>query len=387
MRYEFVLPDLGEGMTEAEIVRWLVPAGGSVAQDQPVVELQTDKAVIEIPSPAAGVLQAQGGTAGDVLRVGAVLLVLETSAAAAPAEMIPRAAPAVRRRARELGLDLRRLRGSGPGGRITMADLPAPATAAGAAPVILAPAAAPAPAPAPAGTPALAGDDEFIPLRGLRRIIAERLERSARVPAFTVLDEADVTELAELRRRLQASLGEKLNYLSFVTKALAQAVRAYPAINAHFDEERQGYRQRRDCHIGVAAATEQGLVVPVVRHADRLSVLELAAEITRLAAAAREQRLTRDELRGSTLSISNFGALGSMSGTPMLNPPEVAILGTGRVDLLPRYDAAGQVVPRQVMHLALTVDHRVIDGDTAVGFLNRVKAFLADPGLLLVNLH
>lgn len=411
MRYEFALPDLGEGMTEAEIVRWLVPLGGAVAQDQPVVELQTDKAVIEIPSPAAGVLLEQGGSPGDVLRVGSVLLVLETAASGAPPaaetaatgpgpaevavtaapvwppEQIPRAAPAVRRRARELGVDLRRVRGSGPAGRITMADLQAAAPAAPAPASPPAAVAAPAPQPALAAEPEQAGAADFIPLRGLRRTIADRLERSAQVPAFTVLDEADVTELVLLRQRLQATLGQKLTFLPFVVRAVAQAVAAYPSVNGHFDAERRGFVPGSACHIGIATATEQGLLVPVLRDAGRKSVLELAAELAQLAAAAREQRLAREQLTGSTFSISNFGALGSMSGTPMLNPPEVAILGTGRIDRLPRYDAAGQLVPREIMHLALTVDHRVIDGDTAVGFLNRLKAFLQEPGLLLVHLH
>ncbi len=411
-RYEFILPDIGEGMTEAEVLRWLVPVGGSVAKDQPVVELQTDKATIEIPSPKAGVMLEHHGREGQVLLVGNVLFALEVEGARAapvpaPAPVatpvaaaavarsggtaIPQAAPAVRRAAREAGIDLGLVAGTGPGGRIQMSDVQVAIAAAStplaqAATAVMAPP-APVAVPVPAAPVAdSAAAEERIPLRGVRRVIAQRMERTLTVPTFTALDEADVTDLVAWRQQLQARLGTKLTYLPFVIKAVVLALQANPQLNGHFDEEAREFILKRYYHIGVGTAAEQGLVVPVLRDAGQRSVLELAQELSEKISRARNNQLGREELTGSTFTISNFGALGGMSGTPILNTPEVGILGVGRIDELPRI-RAGQFVARQIMHLSLTVDHRIVDGDHAAGFLRSLKSYLEEPALLAVTLR
>lgn len=444
--YEFRLPDIGEGLHEAEVVRWLVAEGERVARDQPLVEVMTDKATVEIPSPVAGTVVSIQVPAGQTAKVGDVLVVLEAAgaapagraggapagaegAAAAPGVAAPAgtpaepsaggparrilAAPSVRKRARDLGVDLARVPATGPGGRITMEDVErfagqrqgapdgvtapaAPATpaadAAGpavraASPAAPAPA-APAPAaPAPAAAPA--GTEDVVPLLGLRRRIAERLSRAWReIPHVTSHEEVDVTALAALRDRLAAraeAAGVKLTWMPLVVKAVTIALKDHPYLNATFDEAQGAIVLKRYYHIGVATAVPDGLLVPVIRDADRKSVLAIARELADLVERAHAKTLTASELQGSTFTITNYGRFGGTYGTPIINPPEVAILGVGRVAERPVV-RDGQVAVRLTMPLSLSFDHRVIDGEGAARFLNQVAELLSDPDELLLRL-
>jgi pyruvate/2-oxoglutarate dehydrogenase complex dihydrolipoamide acyltransferase (E2) component len=349
--YEFRLPDLGEGLTEGEVSRWLVSEGDTVAEDDPLVEVQTDKATVEIPSPAAGtVLRILVGE-GEVAPVGAVLVVIgeegeallrsvegagasEPAAQPRPVASVPaapvaavKATPLVRRLAQELGVDLAFLAGSGPGGRITEEDVRARA-------------AAPA--------------ERRVPVRGIRRRIGEHLTVSHReIPRVTFVEECDFTGV-DLRRLLPLAL-----------KAAALALREHPELNARLEGDEIVYLGRYD--LGIAVQTDEGLVVPVVRGCDAATVEELAAEVERLAAAARAGRLRPEELRGSTFSVTSAGRLGGILATPLINHPEVAILGLHRVAPRPVV-RDGEVVVRQVGNVSVTFDHRVVDGARAGEF-------------------
>jgi 2-oxoisovalerate dehydrogenase E2 component (dihydrolipoyl transacylase) len=393
-RYVFKLPDVGEGMAEAEISQWHVAAGERIHEDQPLVDVTTDKAVVEIPSPASGTVVSIHGAVGDKVPVGSELVVIETDAGThpepspAPAKAtVPPAAveaakppghalasPAVRQRARKLGVELQVIRGSGPGGRVTHADLDA---------LLTRKPAKPAQGPAPAGNETI----EEHRVVGIRRKIAERVqEAKRRIPHFSYIEEVDVTALEELRVHLnETHAGErpKLTLLPFLMRALVLARPAHPEINARFDDEKGVVHRHAAVHIGIATQTPNGLLVPVVRNAQTRDLWDCAAEAARLAAAAREGRATREELSGSTITITSLGALGGVASTPVINHPEVAIVGVNRITERPVV-RAGQVVVRKMMNLSSSFDHRVVDGWNAAEFIQKVKAFLEQPATLFL---
>jgi 2-oxoisovalerate dehydrogenase E2 component (dihydrolipoyl transacylase) len=387
-RYVFKLPDVGEGMAEAEISRWHVAAGDRIEEDQPLVDVTTDKAIVEIPAPASGTVVSIHGAVGDKVPVGCELVVIETeaethsesppvaapaaaSAAAAPAGPPGRAlaSPAVRQRARELGVELRAIRGSGPEGRVTHADLDA-VRSGGAL---------------KARQPKEAIDEHRVV--GIRRKIAERVQQAKRrIPHFSYIEEVDVTALEELRLQLnEAHAGRrpKLTPLPFLMRALVLAVPAHPEINARFDDDKGVIHRHAAVHIGIATHTPNGLMVPVVRHADTRDLWDCAAEAARLAGAAREGRATREELSGSTITITSLGALGGVASTPVINYPEVAIVGVNRISERPVV-RGGQVVVRKMMNLSSSFDHRVVDGRNAAEFIQKVKGFLQHPATLFI---
>lgn len=365
MAYEFALPDLGEGLTEGEVARWLVVEGQEIAEDDPLVEIQTDKATVEIPSPCAGTVLRILVPEGEVVPVGTVLVVVgapdeevpapaagrgekqpsdkvsQAGAAAAgpgppPARRV-QASPLVRKIAAELGVDLGAVTGSGPGGRITEADVRAAADRAGAV-----------------AEAAGAGEDRRIPLRGIRRAIAEHMARAHReVPPVTWVEECDF-EAVPLER-----------LIATVVRACALSLREFPELNARFEGDAIVQLARYD--LGVAVQTEQGLLVPVVRGADRKTVAELDAEVRRLAEGARAGTLRPEDLRGSTFTVTSAGKLAGLFQTPIVNHPEVAILSVGRIAPRPAV-RDGQVVVRRIGTIAVTFDHRAVDGARAAEF-------------------
>jgi pyruvate dehydrogenase E2 component (dihydrolipoamide acetyltransferase) len=395
MLYEFRLPDIGEGIAEGEVVRWLVKEGDVLQEDQPMVEIMTDKATVEIPAPRAGRVAKRMFDEGQICPVGKVLIAIEVAdaeseapaPAAARAETAPPAAsgdrapsngvnardagvlatPATRKLARDTGVDIREVTGTGPAGRVTSDDDRAHGGS-------------------PAPTPEAAADgDTRIPFRGVRRKIAERLVHSKHTAAhFTYVEEIDCTDLVALRERANAQLASraiKLSFLPFIVKATAAALGKFPALNATLDDAAGEIIQRGRRHIGLATATEVGLIVPVVRDADRLSIVELAAEIERLAGLTRSGKAAREELSGSTFTVTSLGALGGVLATPIINHPEVAILGVHKISKRPavRNDA---IVIRDLMNLSISVDHRVVDGHEAARFVAEIKATLESPGSL-----
>jgi pyruvate dehydrogenase E2 component (dihydrolipoamide acetyltransferase) len=433
--YEFKLPDVGEGIHEAEILNWLVKVGERVAEDQPMLEIQTDKAVVEIPSPVAGAIAEIRAETGAIAHVGDVLVVIETgnrqtTPGAAPASSsdfswqsdasgqdgkashaaeakMPSiagpgkrvlAAPAVRKLALELGIDLSRVPASGPAGRVLPTDMrryvqqQAEAKAAEdkaerASPKVEAGSPPESPQP-PAPTPPRQETIEEEPLHGLRRRIAERMEQAWRIPHVTSFEEVEVSSLVALRRHLQPEAerrGVRLTYLPFIIKAAVQVLKEFPYFNASLDMERQKIRHHRYYHLGIAMAVPDGLLAPVIRHADQLTLLQLAVELNRLSELAPQRRLSQAELSGSTFTITNFGSFGGHQGTPIINPPEVAILGCGRIEERPVV-VQGQIEARPVLPLALSYDHRLLDGAAAGAFLGRLKTLLADPNLLFLEL-
>jgi 2-oxoisovalerate dehydrogenase E2 component (dihydrolipoyl transacylase) len=429
-RYVFKLPDVGEGVAEAEIVSWHVKVGATVAEDDPLVDVMTDKATVEIPAPRAGRVLSVTGSPGDKVRVGAELLVLDVAsdgaalpaqeepspkikappapapaaAAAAPSAPVaaaqtlqpapqagprspvaaratgdrPLASPAVRRRAHELGIALQFIRGTGPAGRINHADLDAYMASGGGA---LGLAARPGRGERREGI-------EETKIIGLRRRIAERMQESKRrIPHYSYVEELDVTALEELRGDLNArhaAARPRLTVLPFLVRALAHALPRFPQVNSLFDDEAGIVRRHAALHAGIATQTPQGLMVPVLRHAEALSLWEAAAEIARLAAAAREGKATRDELTGSTITITSLGPLGGIVTTPVINYPEVAIIGVNRIVERPVVHG-GQIVVRKMMNLSSSFDHRVVDGSEAAEFVQELKALLERPALLFVE--
>jgi pyruvate/2-oxoglutarate dehydrogenase complex dihydrolipoamide acyltransferase (E2) component len=333
MAYELKLPDLGEGVREGEVARWLVEVGQEVAEDDPLVEIQTDKTTVEIPSPAAGTVGQILVGEGEVVPVGTPLVLIGDGAVATPAPKKVQATPVVRKIAAELGVDLESVQGTGPSGRITEDDV------RGAA-------------------PAREGERRE-PLRGVRRQIAEHLTRAQReVPAVTVVEECDFTELA-------GSRGER-SYVAHLIAAAVAGLKEFPELNATLADSEIVYWERYD--IGVAVQTDQGLLVPVIRNADARSLDELDAEAERLAGAAREGKLDPEELRGSTFTVTSAGRLGGLFATPLVNHPEVAILGLHRIG--PKAVVRdGEIVAREVGWLSCTFDHRVVDGARASEFL------------------
>jgi 2-oxoisovalerate dehydrogenase E2 component (dihydrolipoyl transacylase) len=436
-RYVVKLPDLGEGMTEGEIVAWHVAPGQIVREEDPLVDVLTEKATVELPSPVAGTIIAINGRPGEKRPVGSELVVLEvagegnvagTAAISAetgaksakplapvlsplagrgrsrreagegegqaaadvstrPAESIafsapaigrpagekPLASPAVRRRAWERGIALQFVPGSGPGGRITQQDLDAYATAGA----------------TPAAAPGFARRDgvEEVPVIGLRRAIAEHLQQSKRrIPHYSYVEEVDVTGLEELRAELNAahSNREHLTLLPFLMRAIVNAVAAHPQVNAAYDDEAGVLQRHAAVHIGVATQTESGLLVPVVPHAEALDLWQSAGELRRLVEAARSGKAARDELRGSTITITSLGALGGLAATPVINYPEVAIVGVNRIAERPVV-YRGQIAIRRMMNLSSSFDHRIVDGWEAASFIQRVKQLLEQPVLLFLG--
>jgi pyruvate dehydrogenase E2 component (dihydrolipoamide acetyltransferase) len=411
--FEFKLPDLGEGVMEGELVQWHVKPGDLVKEDQTLAEVMTDKATVTVPSPKAGRVLQLHGNEGEMVQVHQLLVSMEVegdvpaqpaahgapAAAAQPAPMAvqgngPEAAskvlatPLTRRMAREHGLNLAEIPGSGPQGRVMKADVMAALEGSRAERnEVAAPAAQARPA-APSVLPGRA--DERIPLRGLRKKIAEKMVRSKfTAPHFGFVEEVDATELVALRKRLNETLaasGEqtKLSFLPFIVKAVVAALKKYPHINANMDEAAQELVVRGEFNIGIAVATPEGLTVPVIKNADRLTLRELADEVLRLSNAARERKLKMDELTGGTFTITSLGQTGGIFATPIINHPEVGIMGVHRMRKRPVVDKNDQIVVREMMNLSISADHRVIDGQVAADFVYEVIKYLERPDMLFL---
>ncbi|MGV9785703.1 dihydrolipoamide acetyltransferase family protein [Streptomyces sp. NPDC003435] len=434
---EFKLPDLGEGLTEAEIVRWLVAVGDVVAIDQPVVEVETAKAMVEVPCPYGGVVTARFGEEGTELPVGAPLITVavgspdpagtaaETEAegsgnvlvgygtqaparrrrrvraqltvangtapaapAPAPAPVpvapeppapqgpVPVISPLVRKLARDNGVDLHALRGTGPDGLILRADVEAALRVEATAPTE-------APAEVPPAPPTARPEGTRIPLKGLRGAVAEKLSRSRReIPDATCWVDADATELLRARAAMNAAGGPKISLVALLARVCAAALARFPELNSYVDTEAREIVQLPGVHLGFAAQTERGLVVPVVRDAHTRDAESLTAEFARLTEAARAGRLTPAELTGGTFTLNNYGVFGVDGSTPIINHPEAAMLGVGRIVPKP-WVHEGELAVRQVVQLSLTFDHRVCDGGTAGGFLRYVADCVEQPAVLL----
>jgi len=430
------LPDVGEGVAEAELVEWMVKAGDNVMEDQVLAAVMTDKATVEIPSPVIGKVIWVGAKAGDTVAVGSPIVKLEvdgagnakdedvvqsTASAPPPAGELaakltegasrqpkkapppspsatppprageerrtalpsgaprkegekPLAAPAVRKRAMDAGVDLRRVPGTGPAGRITHEDLDNYFEHGSSAVVAR-------------GRAADASVKE-IPVIGLRRKIAEKMTVSrSRIPDIVYVDEVDVTSLEDLRAKLNAAKKPdqaKLTILPFLMRAMAKAIEDQPQINSLFDDEAGVVRQYGGVHIGVAAQTDGGLVVPVVRHVEARGLWECASEVARLADAAKNGTAKREELSGSTITITSLGALGGIVTTPVINHPEVAIVGVNKMQIRPHWDGTA-FVPRRMMNLSCAFDHRIIDGWNAAVFVQRVKTLLENPAMIFIE--
>ncbi len=403
-RHVFRLPDLGEGTVSSEIVAWRVNPGDVVNEDQPLVEMSTDKAVVEVPSPVSGKVVSLGGQPGDVVSVGAELIVFEVGegeapaakpaepSAKTPAKASPPAArsgngaeaagskrvmasPATRRRAHEAGIDLATISGTGPGGRIQRADLES----------ALAPASSPAQARREARPPA--GATEEIKVIGVRRVIAQRMAEAKRtIPHFAYVEEMDITELESLRRHLNESRGTRapLTYLPFIIAALVRALERFPQCNALYDAERNVIVRHRSVHAGIATQTPDGLKVPVLRSAEARSIWDMSEEIRRLADAARTNKATREELTGSTITITSLGKLGGIVTTPVINAPEVAIIGVNKAVERPVV-RDGAIAVRLVMNLSSSFDHRFVDGFDAAAMIQAMREMLEHPATIFMG--
>ena len=449
--FEFKLPDIGEGVTEGEVVAWHVAAGDVVREDDLMVEVMTDKATVTIGAPKAGTIAEIRVAVGTVAKVGEVLVVIETQGATAsatpaaaskttgesgpaatavgdireglpgsgyfsrsaaagpaggngagPAEALqvqgawfvdkPLATPATRKLARDLEVDLRKVRPSGPSGRVTKDDVRTHAGGAPTAPHTKS-AVVPAAAPRPAVrivTPAQGGPlEERRPFVGIRRKIAERMQTSKNTAAhFTFVEECDAGRLMELRDRARATAeerGVRLSFLPFIVKAVSKALERHPMLNSTLDESTNELVLRRSYHVGIATATDQGLMVPVLRDVDRRSVLDIAVEIERLSEGARTGRLTPQELTGSTFTITSLGRQGGLFATPILNFPEVGILGVHQIKERPVV-RDGQIVVGHVMLLSLSFDHRIVDGHVGAAFAYEVIGFLEKPERLFLEM-
>lgn len=397
-RYVFKLPDVGEGTVEAEISQWHVAVGDRIEEDQPLVDVTTDKAIVEIPAPASGTVASIHGAVGEKVIVGAELVVIETDALPEPrveekaeqaSETEPRsesapamskglAAPAVRQRARTLGIELQSLAGSGPAGRVTHADLDSVLQAARRDVLQVTRHAA-------ASAQDVVEEHRVV---GIRRKIAERMqEAKRRIPHYSYVEEVDVTALEKLRARLNEEHGDrrvKLTPLAFVIRAVVRAVAKHPELNARFDDEKGIVNRHAAMHVGIATQTPHGLLVPVVMNAQARDLWDCAAEMNRLAVLAREGRATRTELSGSTITITSLGPLGGIATTPIINYPEVAIVGMNKIEERP-VARESQVVLRRMMNLSASFDHRVVDGWNAAAFIQDVKRLLEEPAMLFVE--
>jgi len=441
--YVIKLPDVGEGVAEAELVEWLVKEGANVREDQVLAAVMTDKATVEIPSPVEGKVTWLGAKVGEVVAVGSPIIRLdvdgEGNAKAAPesakkktpAKEVkapngsaapslekptatqtpiipakagtqheksagsppsrgtagvqvsgpprkegekPLASPAVRKRAADSGVDLRRVRGTGPAGRITHADLDAYFESGGGVAV----------------RSARAADTSVteIPVIGLRRKIAEKMAiAKSHIPHITYVDDVDVTALEDLRSKLNTERKDdqpKLTLLPFLMRAMARAIAEQPQLNARYDDEAGLIQQYGGIHIGIAAQTGAGLVVPVVKHVEARGLWDCAREAARLAEAAKNGSASREELSGSTITITSLGALGGIVTTPVINYPEVAIIGVNKIQVLPKWDGSG-FIPRKVMNLSSSFDHRIIDGWNAALFVQRIKGLLENPAMIFIE--
>lgn len=403
----FKLPDLGEGTVESEIVQWRVAPGDVIEAEQPLVDMMTDKATVEITSPVSGRVVRLAGNAGDMIAVGADLVEFDTSggtgtsAATTPATVAVHAvpvapepvafattgrralaSPAVRKRAREAGVDLASVPGTGPGGRVTRADLESLSKPAAPARTVVA---TPAATTTPSGTKRTGMHE--VKLTGLRRKIAEQMAVARdHIPPFTYVEEIDITELDALRRHLNDLHGAtrgKLTFLPFFARAMVRVLADFPQCNARFDDDK-GIITRYDAvHLGIATQSPNGLMVPVVRHAEALDPWQTAAEIARVAEGARTGKAAREELSGSTITLTSLGALGGIVSTPIINHPEVAIIGVNKVQTLPVY-RDGVLVPRQIMNLSSSFDHRVVDGYDAARMIQAMKGLLEHPATLFI---
>ncbi|KJK15673.1 dihydrolipoamide acetyltransferase family protein [Pseudomonas sp. NPDC087612] len=416
------MPDIGEGIAQVELVEWFVKVGDTVTEDQVVADVMTDKATVEIPSPVSGKVLALGGQPGEVMAVGSELIRIEVEGAGnvgaglpreeapavtakapepepkpaasvpaaapaasahQPAAIVPRqahdrplASPAVRKRALDAGIELRYVHGSGPAGRILHDDLDAflaqPTTSTQSAP----------------GGYAKRSDSEQIPVIGLRRKIAQRMQDAKRrVAHFSYVEEIDVTALEELRLHLNKKWGDsrgKLTLLPFLVRAMVVALREFPQINATYDDEGQLITRHGAVHVGIATQGDNGLMVPVLRHAEAGSLWSNAGEIVRLANAARGNKASREELSGSTITLTSLGALGGIVSTPVVNTPEVAIVGVNRMVERPMV-INGQIVIRKMMNLSSSFDHRVVDGMDAALFIQAIRGLLEQPASLFVE--
>lgn len=437
---EFKLPDIGEGVHEGEIVKWLVKAGDTIQADQPMVEVMTDKATVEIPSPVAGTVESLFAKEGDTVEVGKVIVkIAETGKAqAAPkaeakapakaeasapaarqeggapvargggapvafAEESQRnagfqepelpfnvlATPATRKLARELNVSLKSITGTGPHGRITKDDVHAASNGGGratTAPMGARETGTPAPAPR-RETPVVArGELKRIPLRGIRRKISEAMAHSKHTAAhFTYVEEVDMTAVVKLRANAAEEAkkkGIKLTYLPFILKALVPALKEFPYLNSSLDDAAQEIVLKGDFNIGIATDTAQGLMVPVVKGVDQKSVWELAQEIADVTDRAKNGKSAREELMGGTFTVTNAGSIGGVFTTPVINHPEVAILGINAIRKRPMVEG-DQIVVRDMMYLSMSVDHRVVDGADAARFMNRLVYFLSEPTRLV----
>jgi len=439
------MPDIGEGIAEVELITWKVEVGGPVAEDQVVAEVMTDKAMVEIPSPVAGTVVSLGGKPGQMMAVGSELIRLEVDgagnasaasapAAAAPAEPVaapkaaapapapaeveaapvaapakaaaapapapaakrdergavtngvlnageaPLASPAVRRRAWDLGIELRYVPATGPGGRILQADLDAYAAAGGKA--------QPVGGSAGGSSYARRTGEQQVPIMGLRRKIAQKMQQSwSTIPHITYVEEIDVTEVEALRAKLNERWAKergKLTLLPLLARAVVLAARDFPQMNARFDDQANIVTRYEGVQLGIATQSEVGLSVPVVAHAESLDLWQTAAEIARLANAVRVGKATREELSGSTITISSLGAVGGVVSTPIINHPEVAIVGVNRIIERPMF-RDGQVVARKLMNLSSSFDHRIVDGMDAAEFVQAIRTRLETPALLFVE--
>lgn len=440
--FEYKFPELGEGIHEGEIVKLLVKAGDTVTDETILMEVQNDKAVVEVPCPVEGKVVAVAVKEGQVCNIGELVMTIEVTgelpaesmhhktdshagaaAAAAPAAApaaaapVPTAAPAaasaaaapsagagrevlatpsVRKLAREQGITLAEVTPTGKHGRVTREDVlgfngagTAAAPEAAAEPAASSVAAG-GNAPAAAAQQVVTGDrvEERVPFKGIRKIIANAMVKSVyTAPHVTLMDEIDVSALVALRERtkpLAEKKGVKLTYLPFIVKALVAACRQFPALNAMIDEEKQEIVYKKYYNIGIATDTDNGLLVPVIHDADRKNIWSIASSIKDLAVRGREGKLAPNEMKGGTISITNIGSVGGMFFTPVINFPEVAILGAGRITEKPVVKN-GQIVAAHVMALSLSFDHRIVDGATAQSFLNYIKQLLADPELLVLE--
>jgi pyruvate dehydrogenase E2 component (dihydrolipoamide acetyltransferase) len=397
MPFEFKLPDLGEGITEGEVVKWKVKEGDPVEEHQVVVEVETDKAIVEVPSPKKGkVLRLDKGE-GEVVEVGETLLTIELEGEEAvagggekraesvsvvgsvPEEEEVLASPKARGLARKLGVDISILTGTGPGGAVTEKDVK---EAAGATEK------RPAEKAEQRPSSDKFGPVERVPIKGIRKSIARNLIASQRSAAFvTGMDDADVTELWDLRKRETAAAkeaGVHLTFLPFFMKAVQHALISHPLLNGSMDEEAGEIIVKKYYNIGVAVDTPDGLMVSVVKDVDKKTILELGTELGELSRKANERKITLEELKGSTFTISNYGTFGGVYATPIINYPDVAILGTGRISEKP-WVHEGEIVIRRILPLSLTFDHRVADGRDAARFLTRVIKYLEDPGKIFIE--
>ncbi|WP_421790665.1 dihydrolipoamide acetyltransferase family protein [Hyphobacterium sp.] len=422
--YRYKLPDVGEGVVEAEIVEWRIKVGDTVVEDQPILDVMTDKATVEVPCAVNGVVTKIVGEPGDVIPVGTEILFIQTDGevpaeakeeapapaaveapkaeekpaetpkpepkpepapAATPAPVAraegdrPLASPAVRQRAQENDIDLSSVPGTGPAGRITHQDMDDFIASGGRL--------AARAGGGGSGRTKRTGVEET-KIIGLRRKIAENMVKAkTTIPHIAYVEEIDLTALEDLRKHLNATKADdqpKLTLIPFLAAALCRALPETPQANAHYDTEAGVLTKYEAVHLGIATATPNGLMVPTIKHAEAMDVWELAAELGRLAKAARDGKATKDELSGSTITITSLGAIGGLVTTPVINLPETAIIGVNKMQELPRFDEGGRVVPKKLMNLSSSFDHRIVDGYDAALLIQNVKAYLENPATLFM---